>query len=632
MLTRLTLPRLISDGMVLQRDSNVRIWGQAPSRESITIDFLGESHTTFSDIDNNWEIHLGELPAGGPHTMVITTTNSGAITIEDILIGDVYLCSGQSNMEHSLGSLAPHFNDEIAAADNSFLRHFKIPVSYEFEQEATDYTGGEWKSLSPDTAAEFSAVAYYYGKSLYDRYHIPIGLINASQGGSPCEAWLSERALKDFPNLMDAMTPYKSNEYATNELDSVNQAISNWYDTLYQEDMGSLEGRTPWYDTELDTSDWSSVTLPAYLSDSISPDFRGIVWLRRDFEVPASMAGQPATLLLGSIIDADTAYINGTYVGDTGYLYPRRRYMIPEGLLTEGTNTITVRLISNSGTCGFVPGKDYQILSCEGCISIEGEWKYKVGLSLDYDRPSELFLAWKPSALFKGMLAPALRYAIRGIIWYQAESNSNTIEEVDEYSRLFSCLIKTWRKRFQLGDLPFLYVQLPNWGEQSETPQPDNSLAYMRDVQAQALALPHTGMAVTYDVGEWNDLHPLDKKSVGERLARLAYREIYGEHITASSPTLRKIEVANQEYVLSFHHVGQGLITADGKEPSHLYFEDKNGNFHKAHAKICDNQLHLSCPDCMEPVSIYYAWAASPIGANLCNQEGLPAAPFRKQL
>lgn len=633
MLEKLTLPRLVSNGMVLQRDTTIRIWGQAPSRETVTITFLGESHTTFSDVNNNWEIHLDALPAGGPHTMCISTPNSGEITLENIVIGDVYLCSGQSNMEHTLGTLAPQFEEEIKQANNSYLRQFTVPVSYRFGSEATDFESGEWMELSPETAADFSAVAYFYGKTLQEKYQIPIGLIKASQGGSPCEAWLSEQALKDFPDLTEELNRWKDEEYREAEEQKTNAAIEKWYQTIYGEDEG-LQDKTPWYSCDTDTSDWKDFSLPGLLTEKELPDFRGVVWLRREIDVPAKMAGKSALLLLGSIIDADTAYINGTEVGNTGYLYPRRRYRIPEGLLKEGKNVITVRLISNERVCGFITGKEYSISDGETKIDITGTWKYKVGLSLPYDRPKELFLTWKPSALFNAMLAPVLPFTIRGIVWYQGEANANTDEEVTQYKALFPALIKSWRKRFGLGDIPFLFVQLPNWGMYGpESDKPEHSYwAYMREVQMQTLALSHTGMATTYDVGEWNDLHPLDKATVGKRLARLAMKIIYKENITASGPTVKKIEQDGNQFILSFHHVGAGLATLDNKEPGHLYFKDVDEQFYKADAVIREDKLILTCPADISPVAIYYAWAASPVGANLCNADGIPASPFRREL
>ena len=633
MLERLTLPRLISNGMVLQRDTNIRIWGQAPARETVTITFLGKKHTTFSDVNNNWEIHLDALPAGGPHTMCISTQCSGEIILSDILIGDVYLCSGQSNMEHTLGTLAPHFDEEIKQAENAELRQFKIPIAYQFGNEATDFTEGEWKMLSPETASDFSAVAYFYAKTLYEKYQIPIGIIKASQGGSPCEAWLSERALKDFPDLTKELEKWKDETYLKAQEQNTNAAIEHWYETIYKDDKG-LHDKTPWFSEHIDTADWKEFLLPGYLTDKELPDFCGVVWLRKTITVPASMAGKPACLRLGTIIDADTAYVNGVQVGETGYLYPRRRYPVPAGVLKEGENSITIRVISNERFCGFISGKEYSISDGETKIDLTGVWNYKVGLSLDYDRPKELFLTWKPSALFNAMLAPVLPFTIRGILWYQAEANANNDEEVSQYKELFPALIKSWRKRFGLGDIPFLFVQLPNWGmygPESDKPE-HSSWAYMREVQTQTLALSHTGMATTYDVGEWNDLHPLDKETVGKRLARLAMKIIYKEKITASGPIIKKIEKEGNEFILSFHHVGAGLSTLDGKEPGHLYFQDDEGNFHKAGAVIHSDTLILTCPDKVTPKAIYYGWAYSPVGANLCNAEHIPAIPFRKKL
>lgn len=625
----LQLPRLISDGMVLQRNTEVRIWGYAPTREVITISFLGENHTTVSDVNDKWEIHLHNLEAGGPYDMVISTKKAGIITIRNILIGDVYVCSGQSNMQHTLGSLAPYYNEEAAHCTNSMIRHFGVPIRYEFGPDTEDFEDGAWVHANPDDIMNFTAVGYFFAKELFAKYQIPIGLINASQGGSPAESWISESALKSYPKYYKELQTCKEESFIKNTLQDAQKKIDQWYSTLHNEDQGNQEGSMPWYDNDLDDSDWETITLPGYINKTKMGSLIGIIWLRKTITIPSDMAGEKANLTLGTLQDADTVYINGTYIGETGYTYPQRNYDIPEGVLTEGKNTITVRLISNAGQYGFIPEKKYALVSMQGeTIDISGEWKAKISLSLNECRPSEVFFEWKPGALFKGMLAPILPYTIKGVIWYQGESNES---RADEYRVLFPDLIKDWRKQFGLGDFPFLFVQLPNLGKYS--PDFDNDgFAPLRDAQENALTLPSTGMAITYDLGEWNDLHPRDKASVGKRLAFIARSIIYGESIVYTGPTLRSIKKINEGYLLSFDHTGTGLTTTNKQSPKHFVFVDSNGTSIEATATITENNVLLTCDDNNSYTECRFAWAANPETANLCNKEGFPAAPFRRTL
>lgn len=629
-INKLTLPRLISDGMILQRNAKVRIWGYAPSRETIMISFLGETHTTISDIDSKWEIHLHDLSAGGPYDMEISTKKAGIVTIRNILVGDVYVCSGQSNMEHSLGSLAPHYNEEAAHCTNTMIRHFKVPVRYEFKEDKEDFEGGSWLYANPEDVMNFTAVGYFFAKELFAKYQVPIGLIGASQGGSPAEAWMSESALKSYPHFYDELKKYKEDAFVKQEIQHTQEEMNHWYTALYEKDLGDhQEGQVPWYRNELDISDWKTTSIPGYLNETEIGPLIGIIWLRKTIEVPTCMAGKEATLFLGTIQDADTVYINGTYIGEKGYLYPRRRYDVPENILKEGKNTITIRLISNSGPFGFVPGKEYAIVNEQGeSIDLKGEWNYKISLIQDNPKPPELFLEWKPGALFKGMIAPILPYVIKGVVWYQGESNEKRAEE---YRVLFPDLIKDWRKQFDIGDFPFLFVQLPNLGPFS----PDFSnhgFAPLRDAQDSALTLPGTGMAVTYDLGEWNDLHPLDKASVGKRLAFIARKVAYGEQIVYTGPSLQSIKKNENGWILSFNNIGSGLTTTNGLPPKHFVLVDDEGVSTEAAAAIVDNKVLLEGDPNHSYIECRFAYSCNPETANLCNKEGFPAAPFRRKL
>ncbi len=461
--SQVKLPRLISDGMVLQRNAKVKIWGWAAKNEKVSVSFKDSVYRTISDNNGNWEISLSGLNAGGPFTMIINASNT--IKINDIMIGDVWICSGQSNMELPMKRVSPVYEAEISNSENPYIRHFTVPQKYDFNNPQNDIQSGNWEIANPKNVVNFSAVSYFFGKELYEKYHVPIGLINASLGGSPAESWISEESIKKFPDIYKEAQKFKDSSLITQIESSDKIRIGSWYNLLQQKDEGYKDTIKPWFNPSINTSDWNNMKIPGYWANGPLGAINGVVWFRKDFTVPASMVGKPVNLNLGCIVDADFAYVNGIFVGTTGYQYPPRRYEVPSNVLKEGENTIVVRVISNIGKGGFVLDKPYELVSGDQKIDLKGEWKYKLGARME-PLAGQTFIRWEPVGLYNAMISPLLNYSIKGAIWYQGESNTG---RPVEYRELLPALINDWRKNWKQGDFPFLIVQLANFMESTRT-------------------------------------------------------------------------------------------------------------------------------------------------------------------
>jgi len=617
------LPRLVSDGMVLQRQAQIRIWGWAAPNEKVTVHFLGKGYNTTTAPDGTWSIQLPKLSAGGPYEMEIQGSNT--ITIRDILVGDVWVCSGQSNMEFQMSSSSSLYKTDIANAGNKFIRHFTVPKRYTFSGPQADLPSGSWQSPDPNSVLRFSAVAYYFAKDLYERYQVPIGLINATLGGSRTESWMSADALKPFPNLFEEYTRYTDSTYIKQVESEDRRRIAAWNELARTRDNGYKESRVTWRDADLDVAGWEETTMPGRWADGAWGAINGVVWYRKEIDVPASMTGKAARLLLGNIVDADSAFVNGTFVGAVGNMYVPRVYALPPALLKPGKNTIAVRVVNNTGKGGFIPEKKYALTAGEETIDLTGKWKYRLGVKME-PLVGPTFIMWKPGGLYNGMIAPLLPYTIKGAIWYQGESN---VGRAVEHRTLFPALIRNWRDKWQLGDFPFLYVQLPNFNEAQALPA-ESSWAMFRESQTMTLSQPNTGMAVAIDVGEWNDIHPLNKKDVGIRLARVAAHQVYGERkITYTGPMYRSMKIKGHKIILSFTQAGGGLKTKDGGPLKEFAIAGPDHKFVWANAVIRKNTVEVWSDDIANPAAVRYAWADNPAQANLVNTEGLPASPFR---
>ena len=622
MSSQVRLPRLISDGMVLQRDARVKLWGWAANHEKISIVFHDSVYQTAANDKGEWAVGLSGLKAGGPFTMTVNASNT--LTIKDIMIGDVWVCSGQSNMELPIKRVSWVYETEIAKSENPYIRHFAVPQKYDFNTPKADFESGKWESANPKTVLGFSAVAYFFGAELYEKYHIPIGLINASLGGSPAESWLSEDALKEFPVHYTEAQKFKDQELIHRIESQDKTRIDAWYALLKQKDEGYRNPLKPWFDPNADTSGWARMNVPGYWASTTLGAVNGVVWFRKEIAVPATMVGQPALLILGRIVDADSVFVNGVFVGTISYQYPPRRYEIPPGVLHDGRNIIVVRVISNIGKGGFVLDKPYELVSNGQTVDLKGEWRYRLGAVME-PLASQTFVRWKPLGLYNGMISPLLNYAIKGVAWYQGESNA---ARPQEYRALLPALIRNWRAKWNQGDFPFLIVQLPNFMESNAEPTGSN-WALLREAQLNTLSVPHTAMVVAIDIGEWNDIHPLNKKDVGKRLALAAEKVAYGdETVVSSGPIYQSMKIDGNKIVLTFTNTGSGL-KARGGELKCFAIAGADKRFVWANAKIENNSVVVWSEKISEPMYVRYAWADNPAGANLFNNEGLPASPFR---
>ena len=614
------LPKLISNGMVLQRDAVVKIWGWAENGEEIKMSFQEKTYITQTSDHGKWEIQISNLKVGGPYEIIFQGQNQ--LTIKNVLVGDVWVCSGQSNMELPMRRVRPLYEEEIASANNTFIRLFSVPQNYNFKTPQEDLPYGEWKQVNTSNILDFSANAYFFAKNIYEKIHLPIGLINSSLGGSPAEAWMSEEALKQFPQHYNEALRFK-NDTLIHEIENSDKTRSNaWYTKAALEDAGYKD--IHWAKDTTHSGPWSTINIPGLWSGTELNDFDGVVWFKKEFIVDGSFDNRKAKLNLGAIVDADSVWINGKFIGTTSYLYPPRWYEIPDNVLHKGKNTITIRLINEIGNGGFVEDKIYGITVGDNQINLAGLWKYKIGVIMP-KLESQTFVRWKPLGIYNAMLSPLLNYSIKGIIWYQGESN---VSRAGEYRELFSAMIHNWRKEWGLGDIPFIYVQLANFMKPTTVPG-ESDWAMLRDAQRKCLELPRTAMAVSIDIGEWNDIHPLNKADIGKRLALGALHVVYGyKNLVYSGPSYEHMQVKNDTLLLSFKHVGGGMLARNGRLKG-FAIAGPDKKFVWADAKIVKNKIIVYQREIKNPVAVRYAWADNPQDANLINKEGLPASPFR---
>jgi sialate O-acetylesterase len=468
-------------------------------------------------------------------------------------------------------------------------------------------------------------VGYFFAKALYEKYQIPIGIINASVGGTPIEAWTSEEGLQAFPGKISLINSNKDTAYV-NAQNRKAAAGRREFEKLREGDNG-MAGEQRWYDLAYTPRDWRRINVPGYWEDQGMRNLDGVVWYRREIEIPSSMTGLPARLSLGRIVDADEAYVNGKRVGNTGYQYPQRRYPVPAGVLKPGKNILVVRVSNFGQKGGFVPDKPYYLATKGDTIDLKGDWYYKVG---EVFKPrvggnSGISAQNQPTALFNGMVAPFVGFPVRGFVWYQGESNTGN---ADEYEKLLTAMIEDWRKQWNQKNLPFLYAQLPNFNEVDYLPV-ESQWARLREAQRAALKVPNTAMVVTIDLGEWNDIHPGNKKPIGDRLALAAQRLAYNEdQVVHSGPTLDSVSVDGATMILQFRNTGAGLVAVDNQELKWLAIAGADKKFVWASSKIEGNKVMVWSDDIADPIYVRYAWSDNPEGANLFNKNGLPASPF----
>jgi sialate O-acetylesterase len=627
-----TLPALVSDGMVLQQQVPLRIWGWAREGEQVEVRLRGQTARAEAK-GGQWSVSLKPLDAGGPFDMTIVGQNT--IVIRDVLVGEVWLCSGQSNMEFALERSDAAATD-IAAPADAQLRMFTVAKQLA-EAPRADVAGGAWESASPRTRGQFSAVGYYFGRALRAARQVPIGLIHASWGGTPAEAWMSRPALRTWglkEQAFSALAPPSAAARAAYE-----RRLEMWIAAGRPQgsfaDPGVLDAAKGWALPATATRTWRSVTLPL-LWERLGPELEldGAVWFRKDVVLPPAWAGRELELHLGAIDDLDVTYFDGVAVGATAQEVPNhwevpRRYRIPASAARAGRRSIAVRVWDRGGDGGFTGPAAEMWLAPAGAaaaerVALAADWRFQP----ERTRPSmpnppglneDL-----PSVLYNGMIAPLLPYSIKGTIWYQGESNT---QHASEYRSLLTALIGDWRAGFQVGSFPFLIVQLAPYLAISAEPE-ESEWARLREAQARvAREVANAGLVVTTDVGDETDIHPTRKKPVGERLARVARKLAYGEDVGASGPSFRSAASVGSKLVLSFDDVGQGLV-ARGRRLDGFAIAGSDGKFVNADASIVGDEVVVSSPRVASPAYVRFGWASYPV-VNLWNVDGLPAIPFR---
>ena len=611
---------LFADSAVLQHGMQLPVWGKADPGEKVTVEFDGQTVSTVAAPDGKWLVSLQPLKAGATGTLKISGRNR--IERKNIVAGDVWVCSGQSNMERQLGlrSGQPpilNWEREAAAANFPLIRHFGVAQIKSHSPEAE--VQGSWAVCSPETVTNFSAVGYFFGRDLHRARQVPIGLIHSAWGGTPAEAWTSETTLRTFPEFTEAIAEMKrvaqDPELARRRLRESQEA---WFARV---DPGS-RARPAWYDPEMETTGWKSMTLPAAWESAGYADFDGVFWFRRTFDLPANWDGEDIELHLGAIDDDDTTWVNGREVGSTAGWNVPRVYRVPANVLKKSGNVVAVRVLDYAVGGGFAPGPERMRAKAAGGsgeVPLSGEWSCKPGVSLRTSGwPPNDFgqSASAPSVLYNGMIAPLQPFAIRGVIWYQGEANS---DRARQYQTLFPAMIADWRRAWGLGDFPFLFVQIAPYRDMSPEIREAQLITWQKTT--------NTAMVVTIDCGDANDIHPANKEPVGARLALAARAVAYREPVEYSGPVWKAMTVQSGAAILHFDHVGGGLEARDG-DLKGFTIAGTDKVFRPARAEIHGDTVVVRSEEVPVPVAVRYGWANVPEG-NLFNRAGLPASPFR---
>jgi sialate O-acetylesterase len=622
---QLRLPAMVSDSMILQRDKPVNIWGWWNGAGPVTVSFNGKEFKAKADEQQRWQLQLPATPAGGPYTLTIHAGKETK-TIHEILMGDVWLCSGQSNMEFIMGKLTEKYPDEIAASYNPMIREFQVTLQY--AMHPNQELNGKWRVANPANIGSFSAVAYFMVKALYEKYKVPMAVIKSTWGGTPAESWISEEGLRDFSGYLDRYHFYQDSVNMNNAINRERTVTNLWQKDAKEGDKGRLPENN-WKQNDFPANNIGSMQVPGFWEKYGLKDVDGVIWCKKKFAVTAQQASAEAWLELGMIDDADSTYINGVLVGYSSNRYVARKYKVPAGILKEGNNTITVRILDTDGNGGFIAEKHYRILWKDSALNLAGTWEYAVGnITAALPVASFIKMSTQPITLYNAMIHPLIPYTIKGAAWYQGESNGG---RPGDYRQLLTALIKDWRGLWQQGDFPFLIVQLANYMEIVKEPG-ESGWANLREAQQQVTKdLPNVGLAVTIDIGETYDVHPLKKKEVGERLSLAARKLAYNDKkLVYSGPELVSYVKRGNVIELTFQQVGSGLVAMGDKPLEQFAIAGADHKFVWASAKIIGKNKVLVASDLVtEPEAVRYAWANNPKGCNLYNKEGLPASPFR---
>lgn len=631
------LSSIFGDNMVLQRGVPVPLWGWAAPAEKIAVTFAGQTVRGAADDAGQWRVTLAPLQAGGPFEMCVEG-NDASTVLTNVLVGEVWLASGQSNMQAPM-SWVNNAEQEIFDANFDKIRLFTVAQAAVVETPRE--VQGSWSVCSPKTAGNFSATAYFFGRELHRKLGVPVGLINSSWGGTPAESWTSREGLRSLPSFKEAVDKYERNlvNFEKDMAEYQAKLKAGEVEKHYPADPGNMGFEKGWAAPETDLGDWGTINVPCYWQGQ-GLDFSGVLWFRREVEVPAEWAGKELRLNLCPCDKFDTTYFNNVKVGEMGRENPNawstpRAYTIPAGVAKPGRNTLAVRVYSHSYSGGIMGSSaDLNLGPAEapesGRIRLSGAWRYKVEHNFGKVIPFELQQplgpghSHSPYSLFNGMIAPLIPYAIRGVIWYQGENNR---AEAGKYHALFSTLIGSWRKAWRQGDFPFLFVQLPNYLQTSDQPEA-SQWAELREAQLMTLRTPNTGMAIAIDIGDAADIHPKNKQDVGKRLALNALNRVYGfKDVVPSGPLFAGARAEGNGIRIRFTYAEGGLTAKDGPLKG-FAVAGADGRFVWAEAVIEGDTVLVVSPQVPKPVAVRYAWANNPV-CNLYNKAGLPASPFR---
>jgi sialate O-acetylesterase len=613
------LPSVFSDSMIMQRDKRNKIWGWADAGEKIKVQFANKNYATIANEQGDWLLFIDPQPAGESLEMTITGKNS--LKISHILMGDVWVCSGQSNMEYKFNWLDGFYKKEMATMQDENIRAVEFNNQYSLTPLKNAKVERAWRSVTPQSVGEFSAVAYFFAKNLYDKYKIPIGLIQTEWGGTISEAWTSYEGLSQFPLMQAKLDNLKMNE---KKAKPEGDPMQIWLKSLASKDAISKD----WTNENFNTSDWKTMNLPDLWEHQDFKLLDGLVVFHKEINISETDAGKDLTLYF-KVDDIDTTYFNGVKVGFTEGYNTLREYKIEGKMVKKGRNIIVIKALDTGGGGGIHgDSTDLKFKINGNTQSLAGAWKYRMSVDLrdlpDYPKGGGIYPN-QPTVLYNAMIAPIVNYGIKGAIWYQGESNAG---RAFEYQTLFPKLIQDWRDRWGQGDFPFLFVQLTAYLPSKNQPS-ESEWAELREAQTMTLSMPQTGMACIIDIGDSKDIHPKNKHDVGKRLALSAMKLAYDDkEIRHSGPIYKSMTVENDKIRLHFDHTANGLIQK-GEELKAFQIAGPDKQWTWAKAKIEGNSIVVWQDGVKIPTAVRYAWANNPEGCNLFNTEGLPASPFR---
>lgn len=613
--------RIFSSNMVLQQGQENPIWGWADKGEKISISFAGKTISVKADNAGKWIGKLPNLNYGGPYQMIIKGKNT--IQFDNILIGEVWICSGQSNMEFRVDN-ANNSKSEIASANYPAIRLFTVEKKVS-KTPVQDLDKGEWQICNPENIPAFSAVGYFFGRHLNQELKVPVGLIHTSWGGTVAETWTSAQTIEndpDFKNKLQELAGFDVAKYREQKLASIKALLHE----VPLKDAGLVDGKAVYAAPEMGDSDWAEISPNQIWENSGYQLIDGIAWYRKTIELTELQANAAAELHLGTIDDNDICWINGVKIGATNQYNAKRIYTIPANTLRKGKNVIAVRVVDTGGGGGmYGDGAEKYLLVGDNQVSLAETWKFKITEaqvgSADIG-PNDF-----PTLLYNAMLNPLIPYGIKGAIWYQGEGNA---DRAKQYQRILPNMIKDWRNHWNQGDFPFLIVSLANFMEPVDQPG-ESAWAELREAQTKTLSLPKTGMALAIDLGEAGDIHPKNKQDVGRRLALAALKTAYGKDLVSSGPMFQSVQFENGKAIVNFSETGSGLMVRDKYGYIHGFSiagSDRKFVWAKANV-VNEHTITVYSDQVKNPVAIRYGWANNPDDLNLYNKEGLPANPFR---